>query len=72
MNNCEHITHQDDCCVCWFKQSMNTDYDNDIPLFINKLEALLSGIPWRDYCLNKALNAAKANIERGINQYEEL
>ena len=51
---------------------MNTDYDNDIPLFINKLEALLSGIPWKDYCLNKALNAAKANIERGINQYEEL
>jgi len=59
MENCEHNTHHNDCCVCWFKQSINQSYPNDITLFMHKMNALISGVSWMDYCMEKALNSAK-------------
>ena len=64
MENCEHETHHDDCCVCWHKQGMNQTYPNDIPLFMHKMAALLMNKDWRSYCLDKALGAAKDKFEK--------
>ena len=63
MENCEHKTHHNDCCVCWFKQSNDTVYDGDIPLFMHKMTALLTGVTWHDYCMSKALGSAKDAFE---------
>ena len=63
MENCEHETHHDDCCVCWHKQGMNQTYPGDIPLFMHKMAALLMNKDWRSYCLDKALGAAKDAFE---------
>ena len=63
MENCEHDTHHDDCCVCWHKQGMNQSYPNDIPLFMHKMAALLMNKDWRTYCLEMALQAAKDKFE---------
>tara|TARA_Y100000310_G_scaffold290887_1_gene318421 strand:+ start:273 stop:578 length:306 start_codon:yes stop_codon:yes gene_type:complete len=63
MENCEHDTHHDDCCVCWHKQGMNQSYPNDIPLFMHKMAALLMNKNWRTYCLEMALGAAKDKFE---------
>ena len=64
MENCEHNTHHDDCCVCWHKQGMNQSYPNDIPLFMHKMAALLMNKDWRTYCLEMALGAAKDKFEK--------
>jgi len=63
MENCKHNKHHDDCCVCWFKQSNNQSYPNDIPLFMHKMSALLMNKDWRTYCLDKALGIAKSKVE---------
>jgi len=63
MENCEHETHHDDCCVCWHKQSIGQSYPNDIPLFMHKMAALLMNKDWRSYCLDKALRVAKNAFE---------
>jgi len=63
MENCEHDTHHDDCCVCWHKQGMDQNYPNDAPLFMHKMAALLMNKDWRTYCLNKALGVAKSKVE---------
>jgi len=63
MENCEHSTHHNDCCVCWFKQSNNQSYPNDVPLFMHKMDALLINKDWRTYCLERALATAKYKID---------
>ena len=67
MENCEHTTHHNDCCVCWFKQSYDRTYDGDIPLFMDKMAALLLGVSWKDYCMRKALGSAKDAFEEIYN-----
>ena len=67
MENCEHTTHHNDCCVCWFKQSYDSTYDGDIPLFMDKMAALLLGVSWKDYCMRKALGSAKDAFEEVYN-----
>ena len=64
MENCEHETHHDDCCVCWFKQSTGQSYPNDIPLFMHKMTVLLMNKDWHSYCLDKALGIAKDKFEK--------
>tara|TARA_R100000656_G_scaffold36246_2_gene30956 strand:- start:199 stop:528 length:330 start_codon:yes stop_codon:yes gene_type:complete len=64
MNNCKHETHHNDCCVCWWKQAHGKTYVDDIPLFMDKMVALLSGTTWYQYCMDKALGTAKEAVER--------
>ena len=63
MENCEHNTHHNDCCVCCHKQSSNQSYPGDMPLFMDKMAALLMNKDWRTYCLERALTAAKDKFE---------
>jgi len=72
MENCKHNTHHDDCCVCWFKQSNNQSYPNDIPLFMHKMSALLMNKDWRTYCLDKALGVAKSKVESNWPEMFEI
>ena len=67
MENCEHETHHDDCCVCWFKQANNKPYDSDIPLFMDKMAAVWSNKDWHTYCMEKALDKAKEAVDEYVN-----
>ena len=67
MENCEHNTHHNDCCVCWFKQAQGKAYPGDIPLFIHKIDTLLSGVTWHDYCMDRALSSAKSAFKEVYN-----
>jgi len=62
MKNCKHETHHDDCCVCWFKQSIDRSYSNDIPLFMHKISALLMNQDWHTYCNERALGSARSDF----------
>ena len=64
MKNCEHETFHTDCCLCWYKQSFNNNYPGQVPLFLDKMAALLMNKDWRTYCLDKALEAAKDKFEK--------
>jgi len=72
MKNCKHKTHHNDCCVCWFKQSNDIVYDGDIPLFMHKMSALLTGVTWHDYCMSKALGVAKDAVENYYPDFFEI
>tara|TARA_R110002020_G_scaffold98631_4_gene234624 strand:- start:467 stop:772 length:306 start_codon:yes stop_codon:yes gene_type:complete len=72
MNNCKHETHHKDCCVCWWKQAHGKTYVDDIPLFMDKMVALLSGTTWYQYCMDKALGTAKEAVDRYIDEKDLL
>ena len=59
MKNCKHNTFHNDCCVCWFKQSVGDYYSNDVILFMDKMAALLMNKDWSTYCMERALSTAK-------------
>ena len=52
MENCNHDSHHNDCCVCWWKQANGMEYENDTTLFMHKMAVLLKGISWKDYCMS--------------------
>ena len=59
MENCNHDSHHNDCCVCWWKQANGMEYENDTTMYIHKMMTMLSGKTWKDYCMNRALKEAK-------------
>ena len=70
MKNCKHETHHDDCCVCWFKQSIDQSYSNDIPLFMHKISALLMNQDWHTYCNERALGSARSDFENMLARFK--
>jgi len=59
MENCNHNSHHNDCCVCWWKQANGMEYENDTTMYMHKMMTMLSGKTWKDYCMNRALKEAK-------------
>ena len=72
MENCEHETFHRDCCVCWHKQGLANYYPNQVPLFMDKMAALLMNKDWRTYCLEMALQAAKDKFESNYPDFGEF
>ena len=41
MENCNHDSHHNDCCVCWWKQANGMEYENDRgPIGVNQSTAI--------------------------------
>ena len=59
MENCNHNSHHNDCCVCWWKQANGMEYENDTTMYMHKMMTILSGKTWKDYCMNRALKESK-------------
>ena len=59
MENCNHDSHHNDCCVCWWKQANGMEYENDTTMYMHKMMTMLSGKTWKDYCMNRSLKEAK-------------
>jgi len=72
LENCEHNTFHRDCCVCWHKQGLGDYYPNQVPLFIDKMAAILMNKDWRTYCLEMALQAAKDKFESNYPDFGEF